>query len=64
VSPLRRINLGIYLITTGAREASFRNIRSISECLADELLACAAGTNGSYAIRKKEECERAAKSNR
>jgi small subunit ribosomal protein S5e len=42
VSPLRRINLGIYLICQGAREASFRNIRTISECLADEILACAA----------------------
>lgn len=41
VSPLRRINNGIYLITTGARESSFRNIKNISECLADELIACA-----------------------
>ena len=64
VSPLRRINLGIYLICQGARESSFRSIRSISECLADELLACAAGTNSSYAIRKRDDCERAALSNR
>jgi small subunit ribosomal protein S5e len=41
VSPLRRINQAIYLITTGAREASFRNIKNISECLADELIAAA-----------------------
>jgi small subunit ribosomal protein S5e len=41
VSPLRRINMGIYLITVGAREASFRNSRNIAECLADELIACA-----------------------
>jgi small subunit ribosomal protein S5e len=42
VSPLRRINQAIYLITCGAREASFRNIRNISECLADEFIAAAA----------------------
>ena len=47
-----------------AREAAFRNIKSMAECLADELIACAAGTNSSYAIRKKEEIERAAKANR
>jgi len=41
VSPLRRINQGIYLITTGAREASFRNVKNIAECLADEFMACA-----------------------
>jgi len=64
VSPLRRVNMGIYLITTGAREASFRNIRNIAECLADEFIACASGSNSSYALRKKEEIERSAKSNR
>jgi small subunit ribosomal protein S5e len=41
ISPLRRINKGIYLICAGARESAFRNIRNISECLADEFLACA-----------------------
>lgn len=41
VSPLRRINQAIYLVCQGARKASFRNIRSVSECLADELIACA-----------------------
>jgi small subunit ribosomal protein S5e len=64
ISPLRRINKGIYLICAGARESSFRNVRNIAECLADEFLACAEGTNSSFAIRKKEEVERSAKSNR
>jgi small subunit ribosomal protein S5e len=64
VSPLRRVNMGIYLITTGARESSFRNIRNIAECLADEFIACASLSNSSYALRKKEEIERSAKSNR
>lgn len=65
VSPLRRINIGIYLITVGAREASFRNNKSVAECLADELMNCAAdNTQSSYALRKKDEIERAAKANR
>jgi len=41
VSPLRRVNQAISLLTTGAREASFRNIKTIAECLADELMNAA-----------------------
>src|ERR1700709_2539113 len=40
-SPLRRVNQAIYLITTGARNAAFRNIKSIAECLADEIINAA-----------------------
>merc|ERR1712181_218201 len=64
VSPLRRVNQSIYLITTGAREASFRNIKTIAECLADEVMNAAKGSSNSYAIKKKDEIERVAKSNR
>ena len=60
----KRINSGIYLITVEAREASFRTSKNIAECLADELIACAQENNSSYAIRKKDEIERAAKANR
>lgn len=41
VSPLRRVNQAIYLLCTGAREAAFRNVKTIAECLADELLNAA-----------------------
>ena len=41
VSPIRRVNQAIYLLTTGAREASFRNIKTIAECLADEIMNAA-----------------------
>eukprot|EP00042_Codosiga_hollandica_P032264 m.203636 g.203636 ORF g.203636 m.203636 type:complete len:196 (-) comp53858_c0_seq1:113-700(-) len=64
VSPLRRINQAIMLLTQGAREASFRNLKSISECLADELINAAQGSSNSHAIKKKDELERVAKSNR
>merc|ERR1712170_32673 len=64
VSPLRRVNQSIYLLATGAREASFRSIKTIAECLADELINAAKGSSNSYAIKKKDELERVAKSNR
>lgn len=51
VSPLRRVNQAIWLLCTGARESAFRNVKTIAECLADELInaskvcfyACAVG---------------------
>lgn len=64
VSPLRRVNQALYLITVGSRESSFRNIKSISECLADEIVNASKGSATSYAIRKKDEIERVAKANR
>jgi len=64
VSPLRRVNQAIALITIGAREASFRNIKTIAECLAEELINAAKGSSTSYAIKKKDELGRVAKSNR
>ena len=35
-----------------------------AECLADELINAAKGSSNSYAIKKKDELERVAKSNR
>lgn len=64
VSPMRRVNQAIYLISTGARTAAFRNIKTIAECLADEIINCAEGSSNSYAIKKKDEIERVAKANR
>jgi len=64
VSPIRRVNQSIYLITTGARLASFRSIKTIAECLADEIVNCAKESSNSYAIKKKDEIERVAKANR
>eukprot|EP01119_Soliformovum_irregulare_P002289 TRINITY_DN12573_c0_g1_i1.p2 TRINITY_DN12573_c0_g1~~TRINITY_DN12573_c0_g1_i1.p2 ORF type:complete len:216 (-),score=62.27 TRINITY_DN12573_c0_g1_i1:92-688(-) len=64
VSPLRRVNYALFLLTTGAREASFRNIKTISECLADELINASKESANSYAVKKKDELERVAKSNR
>ncbi len=64
VSPLRRVDQSISLLTIGAREAAFRNIKTIAECLAEELINAAKGSSTSFAIKKKDELERVAKSNR
>eukprot|EP01105_Mastigella_eilhardi_P023613 TRINITY_DN599_c0_g1_i1.p2 TRINITY_DN599_c0_g1~~TRINITY_DN599_c0_g1_i1.p2 ORF type:complete len:234 (+),score=69.20 TRINITY_DN599_c0_g1_i1:40-702(+) len=64
VSPMRRVNQSLYLLTSGARSASFRNIKTIAECLADELINASKGSSNSSAIKKKDEIERVAKSNR
>jgi len=64
VSPMRRTNLALYLMTTGARKAAFRSVRNISECLADEIIATATMSQSSFTIRKKDEIERGAKANR
>nr|GMD66393.1 40S ribosomal protein S5 [Ipomoea batatas] len=50
--------------TAGARQSAFRNIKTIAECLADELINAAKGSSNNYAIKKKDEIERVAKANR
>lgn len=64
VSPLRRVNIAIYLITQGAREAAFKNVKTIAECLADEIVNASKNLATSYAIKTKDGIERVAKSNR
>merc|ERR1712072_1393728 len=64
VSPLRRVNQSVALITIGVRESAFRNVKSVAECLAEELINAAKVSSNSYAIKKKDELERVAKSNR
>ncbi|TFY53799.1 hypothetical protein EVG20_g9964 [Dentipellis fragilis] len=51
VSPLRRVNQAVALLTIGTRESAFRNVKSIAECLADELINAAKGSSNSYAIK-------------
>ena len=47
-----------------ARDASFRTIKTIAECLADEIVNASKGSSNSYAIKRKDEVERVAKANR
>ena len=49
----------------GAKDSAFRSLKSIQECMADEIINAAKGTgSNSYAVRKKDEIERVAKGNR
>merc|ERR1719440_2041138 len=54
VSPMRRVNHAIYLMVKGTRSASFRNIKTFPECLAEEIIATAAKETTSSSIKKKQ----------
>ncbi|KAF8367788.1 hypothetical protein PRIPAC_85617, partial [Pristionchus pacificus] len=54
----------MWLLGTGAHETAFRNIKTIAECLADELINAAKEYPNNYAIKKKDEPERVAQFNR
>jgi small subunit ribosomal protein S7 len=64
VSPIRRIDLALRHIVEGARICSFRSIRPIEECLAEEIIAAASGDPKSHAVARKDEIERIALSSR
>merc|ERR1712012_1346881 len=65
VSPLRRVNVAIYYLCKYSRESAFRSLKSMSECLADEIIKASQGAAGnSSSFRKKDEIERVAKGNR
>lgn len=64
IAPARRLDLALRNITTGAVRATFKTLKSASQCLADEILMAADGDINSFAIGKKEEMERIAASAR
>jgi small subunit ribosomal protein S7 len=64
VAPLRRIDLALRLLTEGARKATLNNPRSLEECLADELVLASGRDVKSYAVGKRNEIERIARSSR
>lgn len=64
VSPMRRINLAISNLLKGIRDGSRKTIKTLPEMIADEFINAARNSPNSYAIKKKDEIERVAKSNR
>lgn len=64
VSSFRRINQGIYFLSSFARKKAFKSTKDFAECLADEIILAGTGNANSQAIKKKEEIERGAKTNR
>jgi len=64
ISPQRRVDLALRLLCEGARKASMQNPRPLAECLAEELILAANHDMKSYAVAKRHEKERIAKSSR
>lgn len=64
VAPLRRVDLALRYLAGSARESSFRNRKTVEECLADEILLASENNTKSFAIKRKFELERVALSSR
>ena len=64
VSPQRRIDLALRYLSVGAVRSAHKNAKSFEECLVDELLLAYKNDSGSFAVARKEERERVARSAR
>lgn len=64
VSPQRRLDIAIRNICMGALNATHKNRKSIGACLADEIMKASKNDVTSFAISKKNDVERVAKSAR
>jgi ribosomal protein S7(archaeal)/S5(eukaryotic) len=63
-APIRRVNTALYFISEAVKKAAHKSKKSVSACLADELIAASKGDVKTYSVNKKEERERIAKSAR
>jgi len=64
VAPQRRIDIALRNICTGVVNSTHKNKKSISSCLADEIIKASKNDLASYAVTKKNDAERVAKSAR
>ncbi|MDE1825928.1 MAG: 30S ribosomal protein S7 [Candidatus Micrarchaeota archaeon] len=64
ISSVRRVNVAINNLAFSAIIGAFKNRRSLSEALANELILAANSDPSSYAIKKRVESERMARSAR
>ena len=64
ISPQRRVDLALRFLSEGARKQSFGNPKSLDEYLAEELELAAKKDVKSYAVKKRNEMERIARSSR
>ena len=62
IAPQRRVDLSLGFLTRGTMQSSLKSKISMEVCLADELLYAAESDSRSFAIQKKEEKERVARS--
>ncbi len=61
-APARRLDIALRNISIGTVKSSHKNRKTIAECLAGELIAASKGDIQSYAVSKRDEMERVAKS--
>lgn len=64
VSPLRRVNLAIKNVISGAGDKAFNKKKSISQAIAEEIILSAENNGESFAVKKKNESEKQADSAR
>ncbi len=64
VAPQRRLDVALRNICKGAISASYKNKKSIEACLADEIVKASKNDVASFAVAKKNDVERVAKSAR
>jgi small subunit ribosomal protein S7 len=64
IAPQRRLDIAIRNICTGSVNSSHKNKKSMSACLADELMKASKNDVASFAVAKKNDVERIAKSAR
>lgn len=63
-APLRRLDIALRNICRGAVSKTYRNKKSIAECLAEEIINASKDDASSFAVTKKLEIERIAQSAR
>ncbi len=64
ISPQRRVDLALRFLSEGTRKQSFGNPKALDEYLAEELALAAKNDVKSYAVKKRNEMERIARSSR
>ena len=64
VAPIRRVNLSLKYIIHGASDKAFNKKKTITQCIAEEIIMAADKNGESFAIRKKKESESQADSAR
>ena len=64
ISPQRRVDLALRFLSEGARKQSFGNPKALDEYLAEELILASKKDVKSYAVKKRNEMERIARSSR
>lgn len=63
-APQRRVDVAIRLLANSVRKASFNNVKSVDEILAEQLVLAGTNNPNSNAIKRKQDIERVALSAR